>query len=110
MGCDYYIITLLHIYYNDSDYVEVELDRDRRYYDWPYDEDEDDYDEKVEGYIQYVLTPKTNPITIYNNGSFNKPSSEAKYKSRIEGVIAAYNKGWPDITKVVKVERRRKSI
>jgi len=50
MGCDYYIIKLLRIYYNDSgnDYLEIEIDRERGYFDdFQFDEDADDYDDKL---------------------------------------------------------------
>ena len=29
MGCDYYIVKFLNIYYNDIDYLVVELERER---------------------------------------------------------------------------------
>jgi hypothetical protein len=112
MGCDYYIIKALHIYYNDNDYLELELERKRAYYNYTYldhlDEDDDDYDKHVEAYIKYTLTPEMNPIIIYNNHTFNKESSEIKYKNLVEDTINKSNKAMSEITKIVKVEVRRK--
>jgi hypothetical protein len=88
MGCDYYILKLLHIYYNETDYVEVELARERGYYDdLQFDEDADDYEEKVTEHIRDRLTPKTEPIVIYINNRFNKLSCAEKYRTLIESEI-----------------------
>lgn len=107
MGCDYYIIKLLRIYYNDSAYLEVELNRERGYYDdYQFDEDADDYEEKLNDYIEKVLLPKVPPIIIYNNNSFNKSSCEIKYKGLVEAEINKCDKKWSEITKIVKVEER----
>lgn len=46
MGCDYYIAKVLLIYYNDDDYLVIELKREKCYYVFQYDEDYDDYDDK----------------------------------------------------------------
>jgi hypothetical protein len=46
------------------------------------------------------------PITIYDNGEFNKPTSEAKYKSIIETRMNRGGKTWSEITKIIKVEVR----
>ena len=52
MGCDYYIIKFLNIYYNDIDYLVIELDREKGYYNFQYDEDCDDYTDKENEYIK----------------------------------------------------------
>ena len=46
MGCDYYILKVLHIYYNENDYLEFELDRERCYYFYSCDSDEEDYEDE----------------------------------------------------------------
>lgn len=106
MGCDYYIIKALCVYYNENGYLHIELDRERGYFDINLDEDSDDYEEKVDEYIRDCLTPKMAPITIYNNGVFNKSVSETKYKSMIENKINEAGKTWSDIIKVIKTEYR----
>jgi hypothetical protein len=112
MGCDYYIIKFLHIHYNDinndsNDYLEIELDRQRCYYDeYQFDEDAEDFEEQLNAYIEYILQPKVDPIIIYFNGNFNKSSCESKYKTLIENEIAKIDKKWSDITKIIKVEKR----
>jgi hypothetical protein len=106
MGCDYYIIKLLRIYYSNNEYLDLELHRERGYYNYSYDEDEDDYEEKVWQYKKYVLTPEMNPIVIYNNNSFHKIHFEDKYKSLVETEINKHNKSWSEIIKIMKIEER----
>ena len=106
MGCDYYIVKFLNIYYNKIDYLVVELDRERGYYNFEYDEDYDDYEYKENEYIKYCLTPEMKPIIIYINNSFNKVNSETKYKILIENEINKSGKKWCEITKIIKVEDR----
>lgn len=106
MACDYYIVKYLNIYYNDIDYLVVELERERGYYIFQYDEDSDDYDDKATEYKKDCLTPKMKPIIIYSNNSFNKVNSETKYKILIENEINNYGKKWCEITKIIKVEDR----
>jgi len=108
MGCDYYILKFLRIHYSDVDYLEIELGRERGYYDdLQFDEDADDYEEKVNEHIKEVLTPKEAPITIYINNSFNKSSCESKYKTLIEDELNDHDKQRSDVIKVIKVEERR---
>jgi len=106
MGCDYYIAKLLNIYYNDIDYLVVELERERGYYYFQYDEDSHDYDDKINEYIKYCLTPEMKPIIIYSNKSFNKVNYETKYKILIENEINNSGKKWCEIIKIIKVEER----
>jgi len=107
MGCNYYVLKILQIYYSENNYFEIELDRIRGYYnDDQYDEDEDDYEDKLQQYVKYTLTPKMKPILIYNNNSFNKLSSEKKYKTRVEKIINSMSHNWSDITKIIKIEKR----
>jgi hypothetical protein len=109
MGCDYYIVKYLCIYFNDNDndVLNFEIERERGYFgDHLGDEDEDDYEKKREEYIKGVLTPQMKPITIYNNGMFNKPMSETKYRSSIEQFIKDHGKKCSEITKIIKEESR----
>ena len=106
MGCDYYILIMLHIYYNDNEYVEIELDREKGYYNYEIDEDEYNYKEKVEEYKKHILIPIMNPILIYNKNYLRTLSSELKYKTLVENEIKKYDKQWDDITKIIKVEVR----
>jgi hypothetical protein len=109
MGCDYYIIKLLHIYYNDNEYFTIELYRQRGdyIYDGDEDETEENYREGLRKYIEYCLTPQMKPITIYENKSFNKSFCETKYKTLIEDELNKNNKTWSEITKIIKVEERQ---
>ena len=98
----------MHIYYSETDYVEVELARERGYYDdLQFDEDADDYEEKVNEHIKDMLTPKTEPIVIYINNRFIKLSCAEKYRTLIESEINQRDKTWSEITKIVKVEKRQ---
>ena len=107
MGCDYYIYKVLHIYFNENDYLELIVDREKGYFgDMQYDEDNDDYDEKLEEYIKEELKPQFDPIIIYNNNSFNKTSTELKYKNLIQEKINEYCKNWYEIKKIIKLEKR----
>jgi len=107
MGCDYYVIKVLQIYYNDTEYLEVEINRERCYYDdYQFDEDAEDYDEQLNNYIEDILTVKTEPILIYSNGTFNKSSCESKYKGLVENELNKHNKICSDVIKIIKVEKR----
>jgi len=107
MGCDYYIIKVLQIYYNNTDYLEVETNRERCYYDeYQFDEDADDYDKQLNNYIEEILKVNIDPIVIYNNGVFNKSSCESKYKVLVENELNKHNKTIFDVIKILKVEKR----
>jgi hypothetical protein len=108
MGCDYYISIILRIYYDDSDYFNIELRRLGGYYsdDIGIDEDDNEYEEKLSEYFKDILTPKMKPIIIYENNNFNKSSSEIKYKKLVEDKIKECNKKWSEITKIIKMETR----
>lgn len=107
MGCDYYIIKVLQIYYSNNDYLEVEINRERCYYnDYQFDEDADDYDEQLNNYIEDILTVKVAPITVYSNGTFNKSSCESKYRNLVENELNKHNKTMSNVIKIMKVEKR----
>ncbi len=106
MGCDYYIVNVLYIYYNNNDYLLIELERERCYYSFEYDSDEDDYEEQLNNYVKKILTPQIKPITIYSDNHFHKLNYETKYKTIIENEMNQYNIKWSDVTKIIKVENR----
>ena len=106
MGCDYYIYKDLNIYYNDNKYISISLERDRGYYNDIYDEDEEDYEEKMKKYIKECLTPVMKPIIIYIDNNFKNINFENKYKHLIENEINKYNIKWCEITKIIKEENR----
>jgi hypothetical protein len=108
MGCDYYIQKVLRIYFED-DYLSFVVDTERGYYMDIYDEDEEDYETNVNEYIKQCLTPKMEPIIIYN-GAFNKSNYDTKYKSIVESLIKDCGKKFSDITKIIKVEVRYERI
>jgi hypothetical protein len=111
MGCDYYILKVLKIYFSKNDVLEIELARIREYYSdfdagWDEDVDSENYEVTSKEYDIYTLTPKMKPIIIYSDSSFGKLSFETKYKNIIENEIVKNGKKWSDITKVIKVEER----
>jgi hypothetical protein len=111
MGCDYYIIKFLQIYYGDNECLEIELNRKQGYYIFDEDSDEDasddDYDARIDDYVKYVLTPKLKPITIYANNNFSKPFFATKYKNLVENEISKTGKNLSEIIKIMKTEQRR---
>ena len=111
MGCDYYIDKDLHIYdYNDKFLSSINLEHERGYY-WfisLFDEDEEGYDKELAEYIENKLEPSMKPVVIYSNNTFNKLSSENKYKKIVEDEIKLYNKTWNDVSKILKIENRYK--
>lgn len=105
MGCDYYIQKILRIYFEDNDYLSFVVDRERGYYFNIYDEDEEDYETKLNEYIKECLTPKMDPIIIYDN-QFKNSTYETKYKSIVENFMKDCGRLFSDITKIIKVEVR----
>ena len=107
MGCDYCITKMLHIYYgDDNDSIVYELERQKCYYKCDYDEDEEDYEEKVAKYISDCLIPRMNPILMYENGNFVKPLYETKYKNIIDRELRKYNILWSSVKRIIKTEHR----
>ena len=113
MGCDYYICKVLEVNFHYSiSPLRIELSRDYGYFDFDLDEDDPDYDEKYELYVQEILEPRMKPIFIYENGAFLSLNLESKYKSLIEYELNKYNnnrehkKEWKDITQIKKIETR----
>lgn len=106
MGCDYYIIKSLVIRFEDDTTSYVELERERGYYGWDYDEDEPDYQEKVAAYKERLLTPRMEPIVIYENNGFANSILETKYKLSVEDELKEQDKTWCSIVDIVKMEQR----
>jgi len=106
MGCDYYIIKLLVIRFDDGTTSYVELERERGYYGWDYDEDEPDYQEKVAAYKERILTPRMEPFAIYENNRFSNSILESKYKLSVEDELKEQDKPWSSIIDIVKQEQR----
>ena len=104
MGCDYYILKVLQIYKtNTTEYIEVEVERERGYFQYKnFDEDEDDYEENVKAYISAVLTPRMKPTVLYENGGFRKEMFEIKYKSLVEKEVG----DWSTIERIVDHSNR----
>lgn len=109
MGCDYYILKKLHIYYAEQEYLDIEVKLERGYfqYDGDIDSDDETADQQVNEYIQYILTPKMKPILIYDGQKWNKKETENKYKSLLDNTLKENNVLWEQIIKIIKLEERR---
>jgi hypothetical protein len=110
MGCDYYIIKALDIYFKDEDgdrdnYLSFVIDRENGYYYYLYDSDDETYEKKVADYINDCLTPKMKPIILFDNKFINS-KCESKYKLIVEQFMKENGKNFNDITKIIKVENR----
>ena len=114
MGCDYYIVKELEIYFTYSIFpqIRVELERNNGYFNFNIDSDDPKYEELEEEYIDNMLRPSIKPIVIYNIDKFINNKYEIKYKDMIDDRLKLYNKQnehkkeWNDIRKITKVERR----
>lgn len=82
----YYIVKVLHIYYNETVYIVHELD-----------ESPDIINENIDS-----LTP----FVIYENSMFYKQSFEKKYKSSIEKEIKRNNIKWSQIYRIIVVDEK----
>ena len=58
MGCDYYISKILYIYYNNTDYLPLELYTEKANYYYNFNVDYIDYEEKVIEYKKNILSTK----------------------------------------------------
>lgn len=105
MGCDYYIVKALYIYYRDT-YLDVELSREKGYFYCNYDSDDEDYDKKVNAHIKECLKAEMKPIILYNDNNFIQESYKQKYKNMILDEIKKYNIEWSEITQIKKIEYR----
>jgi len=112
MGCDYYILQNLYIYYNDHSFHYINLHRDRGYYSQIFDDfimntiSKDDSISKWKKIKNFHLEPRAVPFLIYNNNSFNNIYLSNKYKEIIDFQINNNNKTWDDIKEIVIIEER----
>ena len=114
MGCKYYVSINLEIICKDDIIVPIyiELERKLCYYHFEINEEmftKEEYESKLKNYIQYCLTPVSEPLQIYENGNFIYTDAKDKYKDVIERWIENMNDiSWSDIQEITKVERRYK--
>ena len=107
MGCDYYIEKGLSILLQNNKCLWIILERNKGYFMHDYfDEDEDGYEEKMKKDIEEYLTPKMNPIVLYEENEFLKEVFKVKYYRMIEECILQHNYTWKDVLSVKKVEER----
>lgn len=106
MDNSYFTLTVLNIYYNNTEYLQLIIDkREHNFYCYA-DEDDIMYEYEVIESRKRSLYVSKNPILIYNNKSFNKLLCETKYKARVEEFINESGRNWDDITKIIKVEEK----
>jgi hypothetical protein len=92
MGCDYYIVKYLEVEYvnddDDTDIVEIELNRERAYfqYDNTTDSDSTDsesyntkFDRKYSKYLEVKYVPKI----LFSNNKWKSESIQEKYEDKI---------------------------
>jgi hypothetical protein len=113
MGCDYYIVKELEIYFLFKiPPLCIEVERENGYFFFDFDNDDPQYDELEKEYIKQKLTPTMTPILLFDNGAFTNERYEEKYKRVIENKLKRYNecnqdhKEWKHIRQICKVERR----
>jgi hypothetical protein len=106
MDCDYYICKVLNIYFNDIDFLSIEIYKDKAYYQYNFNIDDKDYKKKINEYKIYILIPKIEPIILYENDKFLNSSFEKKYKIIVEIYLINNNKKWKDIKKIIIDEKR----
>ena len=106
MDNSYFTLTVLNIYYNNTEYLQLIIDkREQNFYCYA-DEDDIMYEDEVIESRKRSLIVSKKPILIYENKSFNKLLCETKYKARVENFINECGRTWDDITKIIKVEER----
>ena len=105
----YHALTVLRIYYNETDHWKLILEKKDLYHYIHGDEDDPLYEEQILKDRKRHLDVYTNPIMIYNNNIFIKPLCEVKYKHLIDKFITKYGKTWSNIIRIVKVEERIES-
>lgn len=107
MGCDYYIIKELCIYYLHTKNISyITLSSDNGYFYYPdLDEDHENYEKEYDKIIKNQLKPSMNPILVYKDNNFINTNLENKYKKLIEeNFINKYT--WNEVDKIIKVESR----
>ena len=102
----YHALTVLRIYYNETEHWKLIIQKKDLYHHISGDEDDPLYEEQILKDRKRHLEVYTTPIMIYNNNCFIKPICQFKYKHLIDKYITKYGKSWSDIIRIVKVEER----
>jgi len=105
----YHALTVLRIYYNETEHWKLIIEKKDHYHHISGDEDDPLYEEQILKDRKRHLDVYTTPIMIYNNNIFIKSLCELKYKRLIDNFISKYGKTWSDIIRIVKVEERIES-
>jgi hypothetical protein len=106
MGEIFYILNVLNIYYNETEYLQLVIDKKDSYFYCYGDEDDISYEEENLESRKRSLSVHKKPILIYDNSNFCKLLCEKKYKALVEEFITENGKKWDDITRIIKVEKR----
>ena len=106
MDNSYFTLTVLNIYYNNTEYLQLIIEKKEHYFYCYADEDDIMYEDEVIESRKRSLYVSKKPILIYNNKNFNKSLCETKYKERVEKFINESGRNWDDITKIIKVEEK----
>ena len=106
MDNSYFSLTVLNIYYNNTEYLQLIIEKKEHNFYCYADEDDIMYEDEVIESRKRSLIVSKKPILIYENKSFNKLLCETKYKARVEKFINDCGRTWDDITKIIKVEER----
>jgi hypothetical protein len=106
MDNSYFTLTVLNIYFNNTEYLQLIIEKKEHYFYCYADEDDIMYEDEVIENRKRSLYVSKKPILIYNNKNFNKSLCETKYKERVEKFINESGRNWDDITKIIKVEEK----
>jgi len=106
MDNSYFTLTVLNIYFNNTEYLQLIIEKKEHYFYCYADEDDIMYEDEVIENRKRSLYVSKKPILIYNNKNFNKLLCETKYKERVEKFINESGRNWDDITKIIKVEEK----
>ena len=106
MDNSYFTLTVLNIYYNNTEYLQLIIEKKEQNFYCYADEDDIMYEDEVIENRKRSLYVSKKPILIYNNKNFYKLLCETKYKARIEEFINESGRNWDDITKIIKVEEK----
>jgi hypothetical protein len=112
MGCDYYISKHVIINIKNNFPLYIELERDYGYFHFYKDEDDPNYDKEYKLYVNEILTPKMEPIIIYEKDKFLNSKLENKYIILIQEKLDYFNNchddkiDWKDIIDIKKIETR----
>jgi hypothetical protein len=101
-------LSVLRIYYNDTEYIRLVLTQKTSSYNYPTEVDEDatEYDTIIQDFKEWLLEMYNNQgtILIYSKPDFNKPLTETKYKDTVSKFATEHGLHWDDITKIVKTQ------